>query len=393
MLGFANAEASSRGAEVAWSGTCQVPSTRGARAACPCANARPAWPLLRVEASSNSPGTPLAAHHRDPLIATGSFPNLTASNIMPQIVQFTHPGPEHGPDSIRGNHKSWNAGQHRRKFMRAEGDYIAGNGRLGKGELLFWGEWEPPSEVQELATRSDDLHPRWLHSPYLPSVIPAQRQSAACSPKAVSKPCSPTSCASPHFQNTDPFVFGDCFKYFVCKQWKKANGQVTKLSRLEPGSMILFGSTHGPDSDAFFQLDTVFVVVDYLEYSPSNPAKLPKHPAVTDDYLKAVFRMLFSKPDPSIPSDLKLRLYFGATASNPVKGMYSFAPARLAGQTAKGFSRVPLQDLPYLTNNLNSAPRVTDASKTEVFQAWKHVRDLSRKHGCLEGVRFDYTKK
>jgi hypothetical protein len=316
------------------------------------------------------------------------------SNMMPQIVQFTHPGSEHGPDSIRGNHKSWNDGPHRRKFMRVDGDYIAGNGRLGKGELLFWGEWEPPSEVQELVNRPDDMHPRWLHSPYLPSVIPAQGRSAACSPKVASKPsCSPTSCASPHFQNTDPFVFGDCFKYFVCKQWKKANGQATKLSRLEPGSTILFGSTHGLDRDAIFQLDTVFVVADYLEYSPSNPATLPKHPAVTDDYLKAVFHMAFPKRDSEIPSDLRLRLYFGATVSNPANGMYSYVPVRLAGQTSEGFSRVLLKDLPYLTNNLNSAPRCTDASRTDIFQAWKHVRDLSRKHGCLEGVRFDYTKK
>lgn len=105
--------------------------------------------------------------------------------------------------------------------------------------------------------------------------------------------------------------------------------------------MILFGSTHGTGSDALFQLDTVFVVADYLEYSPSNLSKLPNHPGVTDDYLKAAFRMAFPKLDPEIPSDLTLRLYFGATASNRVDGMYSFAPARLAGQTAEGFPRVP----------------------------------------------------
>jgi len=281
--------------------------------------------------------------------------------------------------------------------MRAEGGYIAGNGRLAKGNLLFWGEWEPPSDVQELAN-PDKLHPCWLHSPYLPSVIPAQERSSACSPKMASNlSCPPTSCAplldtSLYLQNTDPFVFGDCFKYFVCKQWKKATGKATQLSRLERKSMILFGSTHGIGSAAFFQLDTVFVVADYLEYSPSDPAKLPKHPAVTDDYLKASLRMAFPQSDSEISSSLKLRLYIGATASNPVSGMYSFAPSRLAGQTAEGFSRVPLKNLPYITNNLNSAPRAMNASDTEVFQAWKHVRDISRKHGCLEGVRFDYRK-
>ena len=318
--------------------------------------------------------------------------------IMPQIVQFTHPGPEHVPDSIHRDHKSWNRGPHRRKFMRAEGDYIAGNGRLAKGNLLFWGEWEPPSDVQELANPPDKLHPCWLHSPYLPSVIPAQERSSACSPKMASNlSCSLASCAprldtSLYFQNTDPFVFGDCFKYFVCKQWKKATGKATQLSRLERGSMILFGSTHGVGSAAFFQLDTVFVVADYLEYSPSDPAKLPKHPAVSDDYLKASLRIAFPQSNSEILSSLKLRLYFGVTASNPLKGMYSFAPVRIVDQPAKGFSRVPLKNLPYITNNLNSAPRATNASDTEVCQAWKHIRDISRKHGCLEGVRFDYRK-
>jgi hypothetical protein len=286
--------------------------------------------------------------------------------------------------------------------MCAEGDYIADDGRSSKGELLFWGEWEPPSDVQKLAGQPDKLHPRWLHSPYLPSVMPAPSKSAMDSPNAASRTsCTPASCAlrldtSLPFQNTDPFVFGDCFKYFVCKQWKKTTGKATQLSRLERGSMILFGSTHGTGSAAFFQLDTVFVVADYLEYYPSKPETLPKHTAVSDNYLKAAYRMMFSKPDPRIPSNLKLRLYFGATDSNRVNGMYSFAPARNAGQTAVGFPRVPLKDLqlskglPYLTNNLNSAPLATETSDMEVLQAWKRVRGISRKHGCLEGVRFDY---
>ncbi len=321
---------------------------------------------------------------------------------LPSIVQFTHPGHEHGPDSTGGNSKSWNSGDHRRKFMMAEGDYAAANGRLvSDKELVFWGEWEPPSKVEALGKCPDKFHPRWLHSPYLPSAIPSPAQlPGSCSSSSKRfKACNPgckadesNSQNTKPFENTDPFVFGDCFKYFVCKQRKA--GRPTGMAKLEKGSVILFGSTSGRAAkDAFFQLDTVFVVGSYLEYRPCDPASLPQHPSISPDYLKAVFRMAFPGPNPNISSDLKLRLYLGATFASPENGMYSFAPARVAGKTAEGFPRVALKDLPYLTNNLNSAPRFTETEEPAVLQFWQEIRDISRKHGCVEGVRFTYEKR
>lgn len=318
---------------------------------------------------------------------------------MPKIIQFTHPGAEHGPDAPGEDCKSWNAGSHRRKFMMAQGDHVAAVGRLiSDQKLTFWGEWEPPSKVEALGKQPDKFHPRWLHSPYLPSAIPSPTQlPGSCSSSSTKrlKACAP-SCKTDESscQNTDPFVFGDCFKYFVCKQWIPKTGRSTGLAALDKGSVILFGSTSGRTAkNAFFQLDTVFVVGSYLEYRPCDPASLPQHPSISPDYLKAVFHMAFPGRNPNIPSGLKLRLYLGATFASPENGMYSFAPARVAGKTAEGFPRVALKDLPYLTNNLNSAPKFKNGNEAEILQFWQEIREISRKQGCVEGVRFTYEKR
>jgi hypothetical protein len=123
---------------------------------------------------------------------------------MPKIVQFTHPGPEHKPDLKNGNHKSWNTGNHKRKFLLSKGSYVDNN-KLKDGNLTFWGEWEPPSYVTEFEYQENKFFPGWLHKPYLPNILPNSNGYQAS------------------FQNTDPCVFGDSFKYFVCKQFKPKN--------------------------------------------------------------------------------------------------------------------------------------------------------------------------
>ena len=80
------------------------------------------------------------------------------------FVQFTHPGGEHGPDLSGG--KRWNVGLHKRKFLLGRGDYVElPDGEPRQGELVFWGEWEPESQVEELRSTVPG-GPRWLHRPY-----------------------------------------------------------------------------------------------------------------------------------------------------------------------------------------------------------------------------------
>ena len=105
------------------------------------------------------------------------------------------------------------------------------------GVVVFWGEWEPESEGEPIASTGPD-GPRWIHRPYYvrPTSYPGD------------------------LQNTDPFVFGDRFLYTLCRQTKPISGHArpTFLRDLAPGSLILFGSLKGGD----FVLDTALVVAE-----------------------------------------------------------------------------------------------------------------------------------
>ncbi len=304
---------------------------------------------------------------------------------MPQIIQFTHPGSEHGPDHRHGDYKSWNGGAHRRKFMRSMGNYVdSKNHHHELKKLLFWGEWEPPSTVINL-DGTNPLYPRWLHDPILPKNIQPSTGIASCTPKQSS--CNPK-CSDPKgLQNTDPFVFGDSFKYFVCKQSKLNLQQETGMTRLEKGSMILFGSTKGKNrNDAIFQLDTVFVVADWIEYDPSTLPSWANNSRDLSLYHEVVYSKAFPQP---VQQSIKLRLYRGATFENQVNDMYSFAPAKIGGTPLEGFPRVALKNMDFITNNLNSAPKFTSVDENGAKSAWLKIRNESRQQGCVEAVHFE----
>ena len=238
---------------------------------------------------------------------------------MPQIIQFTHPGAEHGPDISKHPHKSWNIGTHRRKFMRCKGDHVNDNNHLIQNKnLLFWGEWEPPSTVISLGKPYTPFHPRWLHEPLVPAIMPYSRV-ASCNPPLNSGNTTCGVAESP--QNTDPFVFEESFKYIVCKQVKQGFKKSTGMARLERGSMILFGSTSGRDKQsAFFQLDTVFVVADWIEYWPSDLKSLREHPEVSDLYDQVVPRCDFiAAPRFKIKSKACIRFLLPVSKAHPLQ--------------------------------------------------------------------------
>lgn len=290
---------------------------------------------------------------------------------MPKIVQFTHPGKEHGHDRNNEKHKGWNTKGHQRKFLLADGKYQSEN-TLCEDQLIFWGEWEPPSEVEQLTIRPTGKHPQWLHRPYLPQILPVSRGYQES------------------YQNTDPCVFDGAFKYFVCKQFKPKSRSVTQLAKLERGSLILFGSTANQNTqDAFFQIDTVFVVSSFIEYDMSTVYEWED--TSLGRYLDYSVRMAFpSKLDYS----RKLRLYFGATFDDKVEGMYSFSPSMIYHKGLnKGFPRIKISNSNYITNNLNAAPRISTAEFDQVFKFWSEIRAVVAESGCVEGVEFSYTAK
>ena len=168
------------------------------------------------------------------------------------------------------------------------------------GPVTFWGEWEASSAVDVVWPGEGDL-PRALHRPAFDLEPPAGRR-----------------------ENTDPWVFGEQFRYSNCRQLYR--GRPSGLQSLPRGSVILFGSR----LSGRFVLDTVFVVADGFA-------------ATVDDHLDV-------DPDPlfrrnvwgSLTTDTtngegwlrsqEFTLYRGATPQNPVGGMYSFVPARPGGQ-------------------------------------------------------------
>jgi hypothetical protein len=162
----------------------------------------------------------------------------------PVFVHFPHPGTEHKPG--RQSFQPWNTtAKHCRKFLRSPGRYVTTDGSLVEASLVFWGEWEAPSYVLK----------RWSEQGELPCFLqePVWEYPKFSGPR----------------QNTDPWVFGDCFRYSNCKQAAQKS-----LQNLPSGSVILFGSTLGlaSESDPRFVLDTVFVVGEERHrFTPSNP--------------------------------------------------------------------------------------------------------------------------
>jgi hypothetical protein len=157
----------------------------------------------------------------------------------------------------------------------------------------------------------------------------------------------------------------------------------TKLASLDKGSIVLFGSKGHQGSNSFFQIDTVFVVGDYLEYDTQYADALVDG-RVPETYREIVYKMAF--PEPTEVS-LKLRLYFGATYESPLNGMYSFVPAKPYKLGEEGFPRICIKDKPYITNNLSQGYKTTEVqSLDESYAVWAEVQELSRGSGCVEAV-------
>lgn len=248
------------------------------------------------------------------------------------FVQFMHPGGEHQPDD--GCFKSWNRDKHKRKFMVSRGRYVRRGSRRATGdrweekagELAFWGEWEPQSEVICRIARPKARGPRFLYRPFY--LVPTLYDC---------------------LQNTDPFVFGGFF-YGNCMQHRK--GRPTQLCHLENGSVVLFGS----HASGNFILDTVFVVRGSVRYDrASSRSKLrpciPDYPTYKHVVLKPLFQSACGHREGCSPDNAgPYRLYIGATYDKPTDdGMFSFFPCIPRRECCVGFER-PVIDLPGLTN-------------------------------------------
>jgi hypothetical protein len=144
-------------------------------------------------------------------------------------------------------------------------------------------------------------------------------------------------------QNTDPWVFGDGFRYSNCKQHTNNTParQPSALQRLPAGSMILFGSA----VSGGFVIDTVFVVGGKV--GVFRPFDDMSHLGV-DPAFEACTLQALTTYEPHIGAST-YTLYRGATFDEPVHGMFSFVPCRVHGEPGMRFPR-PAIDLPGIIN-------------------------------------------
>jgi hypothetical protein len=274
-------------------------------------------------------------------------------------VQLNHPGAEKPFNLGKGYSlcreklfREWNNDTtHYRKFILHRGQYLSHFGASPQeSELLFWGEWEGNSWFAPLQS----LRPNGIHQPFHSLHVRGH-------------------------QNTDPYVFGSHFHYAVCKQ----RGRLTQL---EPGSLILFGSSFKTG----FALDTVFVVGSY-----ESVHEVAAHQAknYSSTYREATLEQL---GDTYIHSDKNsnLRLYSGRMYSEH-KDFFSYVPCKSVNEeTTKGFGRMMF---PYGDPDLNfssnpTGVKIMTEGEENTKTIWENVtRKLSQNNFEL-GISFQEPK-
>lgn len=281
---------------------------------------------------------------------------------MSKIILFYHPGKEAPTKHIsnertefkeRKKFKKWNyleenhlgkpCGDHCRNFIKSRGEYVDAGGQKHSGDLAFWGEWEPEARVVKGYGEYDC--PTRLVEPIA---------------------CNPTNRRP---QNTDPFVFGEHFRYSNCKQNSKGCGN---LKLLQKGDMILFGS--GSHTTKIFSLDTVFVV-DEGKIPFTKAPDLSKIPDF-DVYNHYVLKWT------GLPNPEGLVYYPGKTfdPENPDEP-FSFSPAKLYGENC-AFGKIS-----FLMDGQTQGIKTIEGA--DVQNVWKKIRNKVLGQGCVLGVHFD----
>jgi hypothetical protein len=272
-------------------------------------------------------------------------------------VQLNHPGIEKSYKLGKGYQKvnniiirEWNDDpRHYRKYLENDGDYLISlKDKPQKGKLFFWGEWEGNSIFTPI--NNGKGIPNGIHKPFHSTLI---------------RGC----------ENTDPYIFGDYFKYATCKQ----SGHVSKL---EKNSLILFGTVY--PSKGLFCVDTVFVVNSYdtpKKISTTNAADYTiiyreetLEQLGENDYLK------------SNPVDDK-RLYHGSTWQEN-NSYFSFVPCKVGDNNSFEKLKINLKDPRFdLSSNPTGKSFMRDSEGTPEA-TWRQIVDMAFDQGFYLGVKF-----
>lgn len=293
-----------------------------------------------------------------------------------RVVQFIHPGGEHRPSAklikSGGGVFPWNYGAHRRKYIKAQGDYVDWSNNYCADECLyFWGEWEPTSMVYPIISRPSGINmPHYIHEPFFDSSTYPPYHLPHLNPQKY------------HRQNTDPFVFNDPFLYSLCKQDK-----YNVLKTLAPGSIILFGSCIAPRSSSpHFVVDTIFVVKDAIPYIPDN------YLTCLHGYIPKYYDKIMGFAD---WKDFRPKYLYRGVSYNErheFGGMYSYVPSKRCCVGMAGFERVILRhaDIDIITDNLSQGIKSSVTSQDENIKRWNDILDIVREQNCVPGVNIRF---
>ena len=276
-------------------------------------------------------------------------------------VQLNHPGGQKpfklgsGYSQI-GNQiiREWsNDIVHFRKFIQNYGHYVNGLEDLKptQNDLYFWGEWEGNSFFNPFPRANHTVLPNGLHKLFHSNVIR-------------------------WIQNTDPYIYGENFKYCVCKQ----KGSLTNLVL---DDLILFG-TVVPSINKFY-IDTVFVIKNYDTSADVQATSGINYSQVyNEETLEQLNEYL------KIPTYRNnYRVYLSKTWWDD-KDYFSFVPCKL-GYDSIGFERLFIDlnnELFQLSRNPTGKSFLNNCSLSSQ-ELWKEIVRISIEQGFVLGVKFD----
>ncbi len=272
------------------------------------------------------------------------------------VVQFMHPGNEHrhGKDGWC----AWNLKLHRRKFMRANGVSLDADFQEKSGPVTFWGEWEAPSRVISQWNPEEEL-PTYLVEPLFPG-----------SARAV-----------PNLQNTDPYVFGNQFRYTLCKQVNK-NGHSSFLASLLPGTLVLFGSRIGQR----FVLDTAFVVdEEIIRHSAATWQSQLAH--LGDTYRHTTLEPMYW--DKNTKPESTYSLYLGARRTPSNSRPFSYFPCQVLDHPNSRFPRPTLEIPEVVSHKMTMGMKKVQMGHDEIASIWQLVTTQVIDQGLRLGIRVD----
>lgn len=250
--------------------------------------------------------------------------------------------------------REWNNDKdHYRKFIQNNGHYINDLKDLNpkQAELYFWGEWEGNSFFNQFPKNDIRILPNGLHKLFHSTVIRGE-------------------------QNTDPYIYGEDFKYCICKQ----KGRLTSLVL---NDLILFGTVF-PSLNKFY-IDTVFVI---KYHNLSSNVQMTDGSSYSQIYKEETLKRLNEYLKTPIISN-KNKIYHSKTWWDDNE-YFSFVPCKLSYDKI-GFERlfIELNNKVFQFSKFPTGKSFLKKCTLSSQELWKEIVKICIEQGFKLGVRFD----